>query len=384
MRVLFVDEEPRVLEAIERLFLDLDVEWETCFASNGVQALTTLQAAPVDVIVSDMRVRTKDGVALLDRVSELDPRVVRIVLSGQTDEASALRAVPVAHQFLSKPCAADTLKRVIENTCALHLLLADTKMQSIVGQVARLPSAPRLFTELSQLLGDDSADATRVAAVIQQDPAMASKLLHVANSSFFASAKAVSDVKTAVVRLGLRTLRNLALGVGAFEAARSAQQTLGVSIDELQRRSLEIARLASRLAEKSADADSAFMAGLVCDLGQLVLATVAPDKVKLARTEAARSNVLPHVAERALWGVSHAEVGAFLLGLWGLPNPIVEAVANHHTPDRNAHEHCGLPQLIWLSACIVEGTPPDPALVERFQLNTALERSKQIASGAAA
>ncbi|MFZ5889725.1 MAG: HDOD domain-containing protein [Myxococcota bacterium] len=384
MRVLFVDDEPRVLEAIERLFFDLDVDWETCFASSVDKALAEFETAPIDVIVCDMRMPGQDSATLLNRVCELDPRTVRIVLSGQTDEASALRVVPVAHQFLAKPCEANTLRRVIENTRALRQLLDDAKLQSLVGQIGHLPSPPRLFSELSRLLEDDRADATRVAELVQQDPAMASKLLQVANSALFASSNPVSDVKTAVVRLGTRTLRNLALGVGAFEAARGSAKHLAKFIDELQNRSLRIARLAKGLSQKPVDADAAFMAGLVCDLGQLVLATVAPERRREAEAAASQREIAMHAVERALWGVTHAEVGAFLLGLWGLPFSIVEAVANSHSPERNAHERCGLPQLVWLAACLVEGETPDPKLIERFQMQEPLARSQRLLSGQAA
>lgn len=381
MRVLFVDDEPRVLEAIERLFFDLDVDWETRFASSADAALHELKTDPIDVIVCDMRMPGHDSATLLNRVCELDPRTIRIVLSGQTDEAFALRVVPVAHQFLAKPCEAATLRRVIEHTRELRLLLDDVKLQSLVGQVAHLPSPPRLFTEISRLLEDDKADAQRITELIQQDPAIATKMLQVANSALFASSQAVADIKTAVVRLGSRTIRNLALGIGAFESARGSAKGLDRFIDELQNRSLAMARLARAVSPKSVDADAAFMAALVCDLGQLLLATVAPERHRDAATEMSKRKVRAHVAERSLWGVTHAEVGAFLLGLWGLPFSIVEAVANSHSPERNAHEHCGLPQVVWLCACLSEGELPDPLLVERFQLGEVLARATRVISG---
>jgi HD-like signal output (HDOD) protein/ActR/RegA family two-component response regulator len=376
MRVLFVDDEPRVLEAIERLFFDLDVDWEALFASTAARALELVASERIDVIVCDMRLPGQDSATLLNQVCNADPRIVRIVLSGQTDEASALRVLPVAHQFLAKPCDPATLRRVIENTRALRLLLDDAQLENLIGQIGHLPSPPRLYTELSRMLKDESADVSRAVAVIEQDPAMVSKLLQVANSSLFAGGAGVSDIKTAVLRLGLRAIRQLALGVGAFEASRGAERALGVSVDDLQRRSLTVAKVAAKISEKPVDADSAFMAGLMYDLGQLLLATVAPERFVQARERAAASQIPLHVAERQLWGVTHAEVGAFLLGLWGLPYPIIEAVANHHAPERNAHEACGLPQVVWLSAELVEGREPAPELIERFRMQGALGRAR--------
>ena len=353
MRVLFVDDEPRVLEALERSLFQLEVDWETSFASGGNEALDLLGQQPFDVIVSDMRMPGMDGAALLTQVCDKYPQVVRIVLSGQTDEAAAIRVVRVAHQFLTKPCSADVLKQVIERTQALKGWLSDGPLQAVIGQIDHLPSAPRLFEELSRALDSDNTSADSVAEIVRQDPAMSSKILQVVNSSFFSSSSSISDVRTAVVRLGLKTIRNLALGIGAFEAVGKLGSPSAREIDAIQTRSLAIAKLASRIAQGTEDADAAFMAGLVCDIGELVLVASVP--------------LPPHsIRDAAFHEVTHAEVGAFLLGLWGLPFRIVEAAANHHSPYRNAHDRLGLPQIVWLASCLVHGEEPDEAYLKRI------------------
>jgi len=361
MKVLFVDDEPRVLEAIERSLFQLDLDWEVSFSGGGAAALAELERAPVDVIVSDMRMPGMDGAALLTRVCENYPQIVRIVLSGQTDEAAAMRVVRVAHQFLSKPCSSDTLKQVIERTQALKSWLSDARLQAVVGKIDHLPSAPRLFEELNRALDNESTSADSVAEIVRQDPAMSSKLLQVANSSFFSSGSNVSDIRTAVVRLGLKTIRNLALGIGAFEAFGKTGTPSARAIEALQNRSLRIAKLAQRIAKGTDDADTAFMCGLVCDIGELVLAANSHS-----------SGEATPVSE----GVTHAEVGAFLLGLWGLPYRVVEAVANHHSPERNAYERLGLPQMVWLASSLVHGEEPSPAYIERIGASKALGEAR--------
>ncbi|HEY3668114.1 MAG TPA: HDOD domain-containing protein, partial [Polyangiaceae bacterium] len=263
MKVLFVDDEPRVLEAIERTLFQLDLDWEVSFADGGPAALAELAQARFDVIVSDMRMPGMDGAALLGQVCDKYPHIARIVLSGQTDEAAAFRVVQVAHQFLAKPCSSDTLRQVIERTRELRSWLSEERLQAAVGRVNRLPSTPRLFSELSKALDDETASSDTVAAIVRQDPAMSSKVLQVVNSSFFSSGSCVSDVRAAVVRLGMKTIRNLALGIGAFDAVGKSSGRAAASIDELQKRSLAIAQLASRIAKGRDDPDAAFMAGLV-------------------------------------------------------------------------------------------------------------------------
>jgi HD-like signal output (HDOD) protein len=360
MKVLFVDDEPRVLEAIERTLFQLDVDWEVSFAEGGAAALLELERGHFDVVVSDMRMPGMDGAALLTQVCEKYPHVARIVLSGQTDEEAAFRVVRVAHQFLAKPCTSETLQQVIERTRELRNWLSEERLQAVVGRLDRLPATPRLFSELSRALDDESASADTVAAIVRQDPAMSSKVLQVVNSSFFSSGSSVSDVRTAVMRLGMKTIRNLALGIGAFDSVGKLSAHGTEAIDALQKRSLAIAQLASRMAQGREDTDAAFMAGLVCDVGELVLASSAP---ALGATEISDS-------------VTHAEVGAFLLGLWGLPFRIVEAVANHHAPLRNAHDRLGLPQIVWLASCLVHGDEPDPEYLKRVGADHLLPKFK--------
>ena len=368
MNVLFVDDEPRVLEAIERTLFQLDVDWEVTFAEGGPAAVAVLAGAHFDVIVSDMRMPGMDGAALLAHVCEKYPHMARIVLSGQTDEAAAFRVVQVAHQFLAKPCSSETLRQVIERTRELRNWLSEERLQAAVGRVDRLPSTPRLFSALSKALDDESASADSVAAIVRQDPAMSSKVLQVVNSSFFSSGANVSDVRAAVMRLGMKTIRNLALGIGAFDSVGKTSGRSGVSVDELQQRSLAIAQLASRIAQGRDDPDAAFMAGLVCDVGELILGSTPHTELDLDSDQT------------RIDAVTHAEVGAFLLGLWGLPFRIVEAVANHHAPSRNAHDRLGLPQIVWLASCLTHGEEPDPAYVARIGAEALLPRFKEMMS----
>jgi len=378
VRVLFVDDEPRVLEAIERSLFALGSDWQTAFVESGADALAELDRAAYDVIVTDMRMPAMTGATLLHRVCQHHPKVVRIVLSGQIDDEAALGAVHVAHQFLVKPCDGPTLRGVIERTRTLTLMLDQSSLRAAVGKIDRLPSPPRLYVELSRLLGDEHANVDEITDVVRQDPAMASKLLQLVNSSFFSRGSATSDMRTAVVRLGLRTLKNLALGVGVFDASTFDIDERMLSVTALQRRALETGLLASRIADR-ADADEAFSAGLMCDIGQLVLASTVPEHLSLAMSKAKVDGSRLDQAEAELFHVTHAEVGAFLLGLWGLPYRIVEAVANHHLPERNAHCRLGLAQSVWMADCLVDGREPDAEYVRAIGATERLATWKHLA-----
>jgi HD-like signal output (HDOD) protein len=205
-----------------------------------------------------------------------------------------------------------------------------------------------------------------MARLIKQDPAVTAKLLQVASSAFFNTSATVSDVESAIMRLGFRTLRNLSHALSGSLPVRPSTMPTITAVQQLQQRSLRIARLASGMARLPEDASSAYIAGLLCDVGQLVLVSAAPERLYVTQAEASQRGVSVHQAELATWGVTHAEIGAYLLGLWGLPFQIVEAVANHHAPARSADDRLGLAQLVWLASCIESGEEPAQELLHRF------------------
>lgn len=365
MKVLFVDDEPHILEGLERMLFDLD-KWEITCVDSGPAALTELAVASYDVIVADMRMPGMDGAALLREVHGRYPEVVRIVLSGHSELEAAVRAVPVAHQFLSKPCQAEVLQEAVERACGLRELLTAEAVRRTVGSVDALPSVPRLYAQLTQALSNPDVDAREVADIISQDPAMCAKVLQLVNSAFFSRAARISDIRQAVPRLGFQMVKNLALSVEVFRPPKNMRRLKGFSIEQLQRHSLCAATLAGGMFADRAQSADAFMAAMLHDLGKLILAAELPDRLEAALSLASSENLPLHEAEQRLMAVSHAEIGAYLLGLWGLPYPIVEAVANHHHPERVPRRTgFGLLEAVYTANCLANGAEPDAAFLEQ-------------------
>lgn len=383
MKVLFVDDEARILTAIQRALLVADIEWDARFIDGGEAALAAIAAESFDVVVSDMRMPQVDGAAVLKAARDRDPATVRIVLSGQADEASALAVVRVAHQFLAKPCDVKVLRQAVERTAALNRRLTDPTLRAIVGSVDRLPSALHIFQRLSEAVSRDDASIDEVTGLVRQDPAMASKLLQFVNSAFFAQSREISDVKNAVMRLGMKTVKNLVLGVGVFDTVSKWKLPPLVSVDELQRRGFLTARIASALVTAPKLADTAYMAGLVCDVGELVLAATLPDQLQDAWQRAAERCAPRSTLEHELLGATHAEVGASLLGLWGLPFAVVEAVAGHHLLESGVQSGSELPNLVWLASSVASGEEPDPERVARVGGEQLLRRALELRAAAA-
>ncbi|MGA2697314.1 MAG: response regulator, partial [Terriglobales bacterium] len=154
IRILFVDDEVKILEGLKRMMWLHRCEWEMAFAPGGRAALSMLESCAFDVVVSDMRMPEMDGAALLEIVREKYPNVLRFILSGYTELEAAYRAVPVAHQFLSKPCDADALRDGIQRSTSLVEVLNSKMMASMVGSLRDLPSMPRTCAELRRVMAD--------------------------------------------------------------------------------------------------------------------------------------------------------------------------------------------------------------------------------------
>ena len=332
LRVLFVDDEPRVLAALQRMLQGKRPAWTLRFAAGGAQALDLLADQPVDVVVSDLRMPGMDGAELLAAVREGYPHVVRVVLSAHTEREATLRALPVAHRFLNKPCDADTLAEAIARAATVPRLLRHPEARDYVGSVASLPSAPTIWTALSKRLSDPAVSVNEVAGIVGSDVAMSAKLLQLVNSSFVGLARQLTSIREAVIYLGLPMLRSLVLSVEAFRAFAGVERASGLSVDRLCAHGVTCAGLAAELVSDPAQRDDAFTAALLADVGQLVLTTCVPTGFGQALARAAQGELALHAAELELFGVHHGDVGAYLLSVWGLPTSVVDAVACHHDP----------------------------------------------------
>lgn len=336
-RVLFVDDEPRVLEGLQRMLRPMRREWEMSFAEGGPAALELLRAQPPDVVVSDMRMPGMDGAQFLAEVQRLHPQTVRIVLSGHSDQEMIMKSVGPAHQFLAKPCTADSLRETVGRACALRDLLENDSLQKLVSQIPTLPTLPTLYTELLEEIQNSDASIKRVGEIISRDIGMTAKILQLVNSAFFGLRRIVSNPAEAAMLLGLDTIMSLVLSIHVFSKFTPGS-VRGFSAEALWSHSMRVGRWARVIAKAETRdrklAEDSFTAGLLHDVGRLILAVTLPRWYEEALAQAESEGVADTEAELSVFGTTHAEVGGYLLGLWGLPDSIVEAVAFHHQPTK--------------------------------------------------
>jgi HD-like signal output (HDOD) protein len=335
-RILFVDDEPAILAGLQNLLYKDRKRWDLVFALGGQLALDEIRKAPFDIVVSDMRMPGVDGATLLNTVKDECPATVRIMLSGHADREAIVRALPAMHQLLSKPCDAATLRGAIERSLDGADVDRDARIRRLVGGVDKLPTPPDIFFDLTRLMKSPTSSVADVSQVVTRDPALSAKLLQLVNSAYFGTGGITTSIQQAVALLGTDRLRYIALTAAVFSSP-GADDACGFSLQALQRGAMRAAHLARTIADP-ATRDEAFASTLLHDVGHVVLALGRGQEFLEFRDRAQRGE--PQLAlEIELFGVTHADVGARLLAIWGLPATIVDAVQYHHDPG-SAPEAC--------------------------------------------
>lgn len=334
-RILFVDDEPHLLEALQRMLRHTRQEWDTEFVLDARQALERLAACPFDVVVSDMRMPGMDGAELLEQVRRRFPATVRIVLSGDCDREAVMRTVKVAHQFLAKPCDSQDIKTTVMRACRLAGRLSDPWHRELVSRVTSVPSPLSTHVPLVAELEAAGPSVNRVGEIVARDVGATAKLLQLVSSSFFGSPRASFNPAHWAGWLGIDTVKLLVLREGAIRAAKAGGAASSF-LETLTAHSLQVAQFARLLMESEAggstQADHAYLAGLLHDIGLFILAEHLPERVTQVLTSSRSEKTSAWEIERAAFAVTHADLGGYLLALWGAPDVVVDTAVLHHTP----------------------------------------------------
>jgi putative nucleotidyltransferase with HDIG domain len=385
IRILFVDDEQHVLDGLLRLFRPQRQVWDMLTANSGAQALDLLAHEQVDVVVSDMRMPVMDGAQLLAQVQQLQPKTVRIILSGQSERERALRRVGPCHYYLTKPCDHQRIREVIERACALRVFLGGPPLDAWKPDDDGLPTLPQIYLGMMAELQSQDPSLVRLSALIEQDIAMASSLLHTVNSLAFGLNRTVASISEAVALAGMECLRAMVLGLHVFSTC-GRQPGSGLDVVNLWHHSVATARLARAMVQAEHGAmevaEAAFTAGLLHDSGQMLLAARDPSAYAAVIRTCTAETSLSEV-ETAVCGVRHEQAGAWLLLDWGLPDDVVEAVAWHHDPSRIPGNTLNALTAVHLADMLLHDVPEaaravDPGLLNRLGVADRLEGWREL------
>jgi HD-like signal output (HDOD) protein len=334
-RVMFVDDDPNILQSLKRFLHPQRDRWEMSFVSSGEAALSQMEKSPAQVIVADMRMPGMNGAELLAHLKDKYPTTVRLILSGHADRNLILQCVGTAHQFLCKPCNPADLCCAIDRARSFNASVKSQRIRELIAKMEYLPSIPSLFQDMTEELQEDEPNLEAVGAIIAKDIALTAKLLKLVNSAFFGLSRQVSSPTEAVSFLGFQTIKDLVLTVKAF-ASFEGHQAGPISFPGLWNHSLQVAAAAREIAAAQCGGrrlmEESFTAGMLHDIGKLALAANLPEQYATVFEAAKKLGLSLHATEEAAFGAHHADIGGYLLSLWGLPAQVVSAISLHHEP----------------------------------------------------
>lgn len=358
MRVVFVDDEQRVLDGLEMMMFEQEDEWEILFFDNGSEALTYMDANDVDVIVSDMRMPGMTGEQLLREVAERHPEVVRIVLSGQVEAEVAERTLVMVHDFLPKPCSADELIDTVTRAIALAWTGRSERMRKVVGAATRLPARPNMYLQIRETMSNPDYALDDLADILTTDIAMSTTVLHLANSAYFARGARAEDVREAVRRLGAEVVAGVALTAESF----GAFDLKNADIDRLNDHALQTVAAVRAILNKPRSIE--IEAAALHPVGHLVISSLLPAEYRQAFRHAEQEGCSLSEALEATIGFTDAHAGAYLLRLWKIDERVASAIESMDTPWDTIGEARRAAATIWalhtLSGFRSRAHAPDP------------------------
>jgi putative nucleotidyltransferase with HDIG domain len=217
----------------------------------------------------------------------------------------------------------------------------------ILRQEHQLPALPQVFLELQQAINAKNTSADDLAAIISQDPSLTAFLLRMVNSAFYSLPMQIDTISRAVTVVGVNQLSTLAVGTSVMNLFKDIPAEV-LDMEQFWKHSIACGLIARRLCRITGkgDPERAFVAGLLHDIGQLILLQAEPERAAAVLIHARSKDVLLFVEEKALLGFDHATLGGMLLRKWNFPFVLVSSVLEHHHPkekqkaDEPALVHC--------------------------------------------
>lgn len=350
LSILFVDDEINIIAGYKRMLHSLRKEWNLIFTTSGKEALEIIESNPIDVVISDIRMPGIDGTQLLTKVKEKYPHIVRITLSGYANDNMALRNTRIVHQSLSKPTTPEIIKFTIEKAYKLRQHLQNSELLALINGIDDLPSLPEVYLKLEEEINSKNSSLDNLSKIISTDPIITAKILQLTNSAFFGLPHRISNITQALNYLGINIIQNLVLTIKLFKSLDSRNPNSAI-YQGIWNHSNKVAFISKHIATlvnlPKLDNEDSYLGGLLHDIGKIVLL----EKIEGIKID---YDLKFDEYEARFNNTTHADVGAYLLGIWGIPDTIVEAVAYHHTTENILFENFTPASIVTLSNRIVD------------------------------
>lgn len=326
--ILFVDDERQILRALNRLFVGSD--YTIFLKESGEETLLFLKDNPVDLIVSDIRMPGMTGFELLAKVKEKYPKIMRVALSGFTDSKQIYKALEdnVAKMYLFKPWDNKELTAIIDNLFALEGTLKDKRILELINNLSALPTLPHLYMKIKEMINSEE-DVERIAKIIESDQATAAKILRIANSAYYGNK--TGSISQAIMYIGLTNIKSIVLSSSMFTKQGFHKDKMeliwrGATLTNRFTNLLYTEFLNKKIPLVYASA------GLLHNIGMVLLLSSFGERYATVLKELDANGGELLDIEMAHLGVTHQEIGGYLLNWWEMPIAIIEAALYHHTP----------------------------------------------------
>jgi HD-like signal output (HDOD) protein/ActR/RegA family two-component response regulator len=334
--ILLAVSDPQSLADINQA---LGAGWEAISVASEANALAQLEQRSFDALLVDFNLGDPDASELLNQALEKRPETMRFLLAYEADLALVAAKVDGSHHILPKPIEPASLKSRLEN--GVNESNGNPSGSEPAKEVAGSPAVPAIYAEVLEALDAPGVTNQQVGALIARDGALKKEVLRLTSSAYKGLPRNVTDPAEAVESLGLEAIKALVMAL-RFLAEHSHLKPGYLSIEQLWQHSTNVAQIARDLVlfetKERTLASQAFAAGLLHDLGKVVLVTNFDDLYGRVHSLARNQPVPLWEIEKEMFGANHGEIGACLMGMWNLPAPIVEAAALHHEPPLGEHE----------------------------------------------
>lgn len=351
-KILFIDDHENILQSLRLSLRSMRHEWEMSFAASGTAGLDMFQQVWPDVVVTDMRMPDIDGSHVLRDIQKRKPDVGKIILSGYSDKETVIRNLQLANAYLSKPCKTQDLITAIRNTLRANEIILNPRIKNIIAEIETIPSNSAVYERLVDELENDNSSPGLISEIISQDIALSSNIIRIINCTFFNFPKQVSSIEHAVEMLGSQTLLNIIKSSQLFEKFKEFENS-EISIRLLWDHSLRVARFAKLIAASSdlpePSCNDCVTASMFHDIGKFIFASKMRHEFSEVIAMVKNENCTVDTAERCILGVTHAEVGAYLLGRWGFSHEQISILRSHHDAGVMV-THAVTPQMVLYAA----------------------------------
>ena len=330
--LLFVDDEQELLDGLRNALFRNRKRWTMRFACGAQAGLSALEEHGADLVVSDMRMPGMDGAEFLTIVRDKYPETIRYVLTGQADESMTLRALPVAHHWLHKPCARESLMTEIERGLSALESIEDPAIRSLCARLEDLPMSSKAIQRLQVALGNPGTTTRELSNLVSSEPGLAVRMLQFVNSAAFGVANPVADLELAVKFLGVETLSRMAMTEAIFRLDASLSPQARSLHESLTQRSQVSASVAGEVANAFGADPSASLGALLAEVGRIAMLREGAESFLEECKEEAGDWAALEDLESSEFGMKQEILGAAVLSRWSLPLKVTEPIRFQGNP----------------------------------------------------